>query len=79
MQSSPVDRKIYSVSQLTENIKTLLEQSFSFIWISGEISNFKLPASGHYYFTLKDDSAQIGAIMFRGQTRNLKFLPEDGM
>ena len=79
MQSSPVDRKIYSVSQLTENIKTLLEQSFSFIWISGEISNFKSPVSGHYYFTLKDDSAQIGAIMFRGQTRNLKFLPEDGM
>ncbi len=79
MQNLPVDRKIYSVSQLTEKIKTLLEESFPFIWISGEISNFKSPVSGHYYFTLKDNSAQISAIMFRGQNRSLKFLPEDGM
>jgi len=76
---TPVERKIFSVSQLTENIKTILEESFPFIWISGEISNFKSPVSGHYYFTLKDKNAQISAIMFRGQNRNLKFLPEDGM
>jgi len=79
LQKLPADRKIYSVSQLTENIKTILEESFPFIWISGEISNFKSPVSGHYYFTLKDNSAQINAIMFRGQNRSLKFLPEDGM
>lgn len=79
MQSPITDRKIYSVSQLTEKIKSLLEENFSFIWICGEISNFKMPVSGHYYFTLKDKSAQISAIMFRGQNRNLKFLPEDGM
>lgn len=79
MLKTPVERKIYSVSQLTDNIKSILEESFPFIWISGEISNFKIPASGHYYLTLKDTNAQISAIMFRGQNRNLKFLPEDGM
>jgi exodeoxyribonuclease VII large subunit len=76
---TPLERKIYSVSQLTENIKLILEENFPFIWISGEISNFKSPVSGHHYFTLKDTNAQISAIMFRGQNRNLKFLPEDGM
>jgi exodeoxyribonuclease VII large subunit len=76
---TPVERTIYSVSQLTDNIKSILEESFPFVWISGEISNFKIPASGHYYFTLKDTNAQISAIMFRGQNRNLKFLPDDGM
>lgn len=71
--------KIYSVSKLTAEIKTLLERQFSFVWVSGEISNFSVPASGHFYFTLKDESAQIRAVMFRGQNRLLKFLPEDGM
>ncbi len=79
MLSIPVERKIFSVSQLTDNIKTILEENFPFIWISGEISNFKSPVSGHYYFTLKDSRAQISGIMFRGQNRNLKFLPENGM
>ncbi len=79
MQPTFAEKKIYSVSQLTENIKSILEDNFPFIWISGEISNFKSPVSGHYYFTLKDSQAQINAIMFRGQNRNLKFFPEDGM
>jgi exodeoxyribonuclease VII large subunit len=70
---------ILSVSELTEKIKILLEESYPFIWIQGEISNFKIPASGHFYFTLKDSAAQIGAVMFRGQNRKLTFLPEDGM
>jgi len=74
-----VERKIYSVRELTGKIKSLLEETYPFIWIQGEISNFKVPASGHYYFTLKDDAAQIRAVMFRGQNRNLKFMPEDGM
>jgi exodeoxyribonuclease VII large subunit len=72
-------RPMWSVSALTSEIKNLLENNFSFIWIFGEISNFKMPASGHFYFTLKDDKAQIAAVMFRGQNRNLKFKPEDGM
>ena len=72
-------RKIYSVSELNAEIKALLEESFPFVWIYGEISNFRTPVSGHFYFTLKDAAAQISAVMFRGQQRNLKFRPEDGM
>ena len=70
---------IYTVSKLTANIKALLEDNFPFIWICGEISNFKMPVSGHFYFTLKDEKAQINAVMFRSQNRNLKCMPEDGM
>jgi len=72
-------RKIYSISELTAEIKSLIEDSFPFVWLSGEISNFRIPASGHYYFTLKDNASQISAVMFRGQQRQLKFEPEDGM
>jgi exodeoxyribonuclease VII large subunit len=72
-------RTIYSVSELTKRIKSLLEANFPFVWICGEISNFRMPGSGHYYFTLKDEHAQIAAVMFRGQNRQMKFVPEDGM
>ena len=80
--SNPADsrqRRIYSVSELNAEIKILIEESFPFVWICGEISNFRIPASGHYYFTLKDSASQISAVMFRGQQRQLKFVPEDGM
>jgi len=56
-----------------------MEESFPLVWIFGEISNFRTPASGHYYFSLKDATSQISAVMFRGQQRKLKFEPEDGM
>jgi len=72
-------RHIHTVSELTANIKSLLEDNFPFIWICGEISNFRKPVSGHFYFTLKDEEAQVNAVVFRGQNRNLKFNPEDGM
>ncbi|MGD2100483.1 MAG: exodeoxyribonuclease VII large subunit [Desulfobacterales bacterium] len=72
-------RKIYTVSELTDQIKALLEETFPFVWIVGEISNFRTPISGHFYFTLKDEDSQINAVMFRGQQRQLKFEPEDGM
>ena len=72
-------RAVLTVSQLTSEIADLLESRFPFIWIAGEISNFRVPASGHYYFSLKDDRSQISGVMFRGQNRNLKFMPEDGM
>ena len=71
--------KIYTVSALTEKIKDLLEDHFDFLWVEGEISNFRVPSSGHYYMVLKDKKAQIRAVMFRPQTRYLKFTPEDGM
>jgi exodeoxyribonuclease VII large subunit len=72
-------RKILSVSQLTENIRQIIEDSFSMVWISGETSNLRIPSSGHAYFTLKDNKAQISAVMFRGQLRQLKFDLVDGM
>jgi len=71
--------RIYTVSELTSEIKSLLEESFDFVWVEGEISNFRSPISGHYYMVLKDDQAQIRAVMFRPQIRYLRFMPEDGM
>jgi exodeoxyribonuclease VII large subunit len=71
--------KIYTVSTLTEAIKDLLEERFDFVWVEGEISNFRVPSSKHYYLALKDEKAQIRAVMFRPQTLYLKFTPEDGM
>jgi exodeoxyribonuclease VII large subunit len=71
--------RIYSVSALNEEIKLLLERNFDFIWVEGEISNLRAPMSGHHYMVLKDEKAQIRAVMFRPQTRYLKFRPEDGM
>jgi exodeoxyribonuclease VII large subunit len=70
--------QIYSVDKLTREIKNLLENRFDIVWISGEISNLRVPSSGHAYFTLKDHKAQISAVMFRGQLKNLKFDLDDG-
>ena len=71
--------KVYTVSDLTAAIQDLLEERFDFVWVEGEISNFRSPVSGHYYMVIKDEKAQIRAVMFRIQARYLKFLPEDGM
>lgn len=71
-------RQIYSVSKLTHSIKSLLEDNYRIIWLSGEISNIRIPASGHAYFTLKDERSQISAVMFKGQLRQLKFDLENG-
>jgi exodeoxyribonuclease VII large subunit len=72
-------RHIFSVSEINDQIKRLLEKSFPLIWITGEISNLRRPSSGHGYFTLKDARSQIAAVMFRAQMRNMKFDPEDGL
>ena len=71
--------QIYTVSTLTAEIKSLIEEKFDFVWVEGEISNFASPSSGHYYMTLKDERAQIRAVMFKMQVHYLKFIPEDGM
>lgn len=71
--------RIHTVSELTSEIRDILENRFSFVWVRGEISDFRIPGSGHYYFTLKDDHARISAVMFKGQNRALKFVPEDGI
>ncbi len=73
------DFHVFSVSELTQLIKLQLEQSFEYLWVEGEISNFRIPSSGHFYLTLKDDKSQIRAVMFKSQNRNLEFEPEDGM
>jgi exodeoxyribonuclease VII large subunit len=72
-------RKFLTVSELNELIKGTLESQLDAIWVQGEISNFRVPPSGHYYFTLKDDKNQISAVMFRRQGMGLRFMPENGM
>ena len=75
----PQEPHVYSVSELNGLIRESLEGQFSQIWIKGEISNFKAHSSGHFYFSLKDEKAQINAVMFRGLNSKLKFRPETGM
>ncbi|MCU0587582.1 MAG: exodeoxyribonuclease VII large subunit [Syntrophobacteraceae bacterium] len=70
---------VFSVSELNSRIRSILEGSLPFVWVKGEISNFKIPASGHQYFTLKDSQSQVRAVFFRAQNRRLKFVPEDGL
>lgn len=74
-----MERAIYSVSGLTRDIKDLLETTFPRLWVEGEISNLKQHSSGHLYFTLKDENAQIRCAMWRFQVVNLLFRPEDGL
>jgi len=71
--------KIYTVSDLTGEIRALLEDSFSGVWVEGELSNFHHHSSGHLYFTLKDQESQVRAVMFRMQNRHLRFKPHDGL
>jgi exodeoxyribonuclease VII large subunit len=71
-------RKIYSVYEITAEIKQILEK-FGVIWVQGEISNFKHHSSGHMYLSLKDDRAQLKAAFFRNNNYHLKFRPEDGL
>ena len=70
---------VFTVTELTRQIKETLELSYSNLWVEGEISNMKTPSSGHSYFTLKDKNSQIRAVMFRYKNKSLKYTPEDGM
>ncbi len=69
---------VYSVSEITRDVRAILEAAFETVWIEGEISNFRLAASGHAYFVLKDHKAQIKCVLFRGQRVGMKFTPQDG-
>ena len=71
--------KVYSVKEITAKIKGLLESGFGTITVEGEISNFRPSSTGHFYFTLKDEKAAISAVMFKGRSRFLGFVPKDGM
>ncbi len=72
------ESRVYAVSDITEDIKTILEAAFDGVWIEGEISNYRVAASNHAYFVLKDDRSQIRSVMFRFQKARLRFDPEDG-
>jgi len=69
----------HTVSEITKIIKLTLEDRFYSVWIEGEISDFKRHSSGHLYFILKDENAQLSAVMWRGKSMNLPFVPQDGM
>jgi len=73
------ERKVYTVSELTTGIRSLLESAFTSVWVQGEISNYRPSHSGHLYFALKDRESQISCVMFKTQSRFLKFRPEDGL
>lgn len=77
MFSKP-SQTVYTVSRLNREIRTVLEQGFASLVLTGEISNFIAPASGHWYFSLKDDKAQIKAAMWRGNNRSQSYRPENG-
>ncbi|MDP7041807.1 MAG: exodeoxyribonuclease VII large subunit [Gammaproteobacteria bacterium] len=72
------DADILTVSRLNREARRMLEAGFPLLWVAGEISNFALPASGHMYFSLKDEQAQVSCAMFRRANRRLTFQPEDG-
>src|SRR3989344_794978 len=73
------EREVYTVSELTRAIKFVLEDDFPEVWVEGEISNFRVPNSGHAYFTLKDKDSQLKVVLFKLNKRLLKFEPEDGL
>jgi exodeoxyribonuclease VII large subunit len=72
-------RRILTVSELTAQVRTLLEERFFEIWVEGELSNCRVWNTGHLYFTLKDSTAQIKGVMFRSSLRALRFKPQDGL
>ncbi|MGH9435607.1 MAG: exodeoxyribonuclease VII large subunit [Terriglobia bacterium] len=74
-----ISRKVYGVAELTRAIRNLLEPQFLDVWVSGEVSNFRSAGSGHLYFTLKEETAQLRVVCFRNQARYLKFKPQDGV
>jgi len=73
------EREIFSPSVLVRRVRELLEGNFPLLWVEGEISNFSRPASGHFYFVLKDAQAHIRCAMFRSRSAYLRFKPADGM
>lgn len=74
----PDNAKVLSVAQLTQDIKGVLEEGFARVWVSGQISNFRKQASGHCYFTLKDEHAQLRLVMWRQTAFRLRIEPRDG-
>src|ERR1700704_660580 len=73
------ERQPLSVSELSGMIRAELERGFSSVWVEGEISNFRAHGSGHWYFTLKDEFAQLRSACYRSSNQRIRFRPEDGL
>jgi len=78
-EAKPPQRRIWRVSELAAELRAQVERAFSDLWVEGEICDLRPAVSGHVYFTLKDDSAQLSVVLFRSQARLLRFRPEDGL
>lgn len=76
--SKTPEREIFSVSQLNRQARQLLETHLPLLWVEGELSNVSIPSSGHWYFTLKDDQAQVRCCMFRNRNMLVRFKPQQG-
>ena len=72
------ERAVLTVSQLTDQLRAVVEEQFPAVWVEGEISNFRVYGSGHAYFTLKDETAQVRGVLFRNRMRRIRFEPGDG-
>lgn len=79
IQSELDPQHVYSVAEITREIKVLLETTIPVVWVEGEISNLKFHSSGHLYFSLKDKDSQINGVMWRSRNASLFFTPQDGM
>ena len=79
MPGGPPPQALYTVSALTALLRLHIESAFSDVWVEGEVSNLRIPTSGHAYFTLKDATSQIRAVLFRSAGRALRFALQDGM
>ncbi len=73
------ERDVYTVSRLNKEVRLMLESGLPLLWLEGELSNFAAPASGHWYFTLKDSQAQVRCAMWRQRNSSVKFRPKDGL
>src|ERR1700692_3650006 len=78
-QFRPPERRVWTVRALVSAVRSHIEREYSDCWVEGEISNLRIPDSGHLYFTLKEESAQIRAVMFRSSAKLLRFRPENGL
>ncbi|MBS3825402.1 exodeoxyribonuclease VII large subunit [Candidatus Bipolaricaulota bacterium] len=78
-EKKPDEEEIYSVSRLNKEARNLLEENFRAIWVEGEVSNLHISSAKHLYFTLKEEDAEIDAVMFAGDKARIDFEPEDGM
>jgi exodeoxyribonuclease VII large subunit len=78
-QFRPPERRVWTVRALVSAVRSHIEREYSDCWVEGEISNLRIPDSGHLYFTLKEESAQIRVVMFRSSAKLLRFRPDNGL